>query len=80
MQILTAPHAILVDAVSFIASAMAINSITKVETPITQGRKYRNVYREALEGVRVVIDDRQLFVFALVNGLAAFSYAIFSTL
>jgi hypothetical protein len=38
VQILTAPHAILVDAVSFIASAVAINSIGRVEKPITQGR------------------------------------------
>ena len=80
VQILTAPHAILVDAVSFIASALAINSIRRVERPITQGRNRRNFYREALEGVRVVINDRRLSVLALVNGLAAFSYAIFSTL
>src|SRR5215469_11820600 len=41
VQILTAPHAILVDAVSFIASALAINSIRRVERPITQGRNRR---------------------------------------
>ena len=80
VQILTAPYAIMVDALSFIASAAAINSIKKPEIEIAPRRHRSSFYREALEGVNVITGDRRLFALTAVNGLAALCYATFSTL
>jgi hypothetical protein len=80
VQILTAPYAILVDALSFIASAVAIRSIERPEMSVAPRSRRRSFYHEALEGVRVVAADPRLFVLAAANGLAAFCYATFSTL
>jgi MFS family permease len=80
VQILTAPYAIAVDALSFIASAVAINSIEKPEIEIAPRRRRSSFYREALEGVKVITGDRRLFALTAVNGLAALCYATFSTL
>jgi hypothetical protein len=80
VQILTAPYAILVDALSFIASAFAISSIEKPEASVAPRNRRRSFYREALEGVSVVRADARLFALTAANGLAALSYATFSTL
>jgi hypothetical protein len=80
VQILTAPYAILVDALSFIASASAIRSIRQPETTVVPGAHPRSFYREALEGVSAVTADRRLFALAAANGVAAFCYASFPTL
>jgi MFS family permease len=80
VQILTAPYAILVDALSFVASALAIRSIEKPEVEVAPRRRRASFYREAADGVNVVIADRRLYALTVINGLAALCYATFSTL
>ena len=80
VQILTAPYAIFVDALSFVASAIAIGSIEKPEVEIAPRRRCRSFYHEAREGVGVVLNDKRLFALTTINGLAALCYATFSTL
>ena len=80
VQRLTAPYAILIDALSFVASALAISSIRKPEAVVATGSKRRYFYREALAGARMVAVNRRLSVLVRAEALAAFSYATFSTL
>jgi MFS family permease len=80
VQILTAPYAILIDALSFVASALAIRTIAKPEIKITPRDNCRNFYHQALEGARVVAADQRLLALVRTNALAAFSYASLSTL
>ena len=80
VQILTAPYAILVDALSFIASALAVGLIAKQESTIVPQRNRGSFYHEVLEGVGVITADRRLSALAAANGLAALSFASFSTL
>jgi MFS family permease len=80
VQLLTAPYAIAVDAISFLASAVAIRSIEKPEADVAPRKKRAGFYHEALEGVGVVRADRRIFALTAANGLAALCYSIFSTL
>jgi hypothetical protein len=80
VQILTAPYAIAVDALSFIASAVAIRSIEKPEADVAPRKKRRGFYHEALEGANHVRADGRIFALTAANGLAALCYSIFSTL
>ncbi len=80
VQLLTAPYAIAVDAVSFIPSAIAIRSIEKSEASVGGRRNREGFYREALAGAKLVGADRRLYALTAANGLAALCYATFSTL
>jgi MFS family permease len=80
VQILTAPYAIAVDAISFIASAIAIRSIEKPEANVAPRKQRRGFYHEAREGANHVRADRRIFALTAANGLAALCYSIFSTL
>jgi MFS family permease len=80
VQLLTAPYAIAVDALSFVASAIAIRSIEKPETTVAARKKSKGFYRAALEGANLVHADRRLFALTATNGLAALCYSTFSTL
>ena len=80
VQILTAPYAILVDALSFIASAVAIRSIEKPELEIAPGRRQRSFFHEAREGIGVMVADRRLYALTAINGIAGLGFATFSTL
>jgi Na+/melibiose symporter-like transporter len=68
---LTAPFAILLDAISFLASAVAIALIRKPE-PLPAPRT-RNAAREIADGARLLFSDRRLRAFgvnAIVGGFA----------
>ncbi len=80
VQLLTAPYAIAVDALSFIASAIAIRSIEKPEASVAERKNRESFYREALDGANVVRADRRLYALTAANTLAALCYSTFSTL
>jgi Transmembrane secretion effector len=80
VEFLTAPYAIAVDALSFIASAIAIRSIEKPEASVGERRNRQGFYRAALAGANVVRADPRLLALTATNGLAALSYSTFSTL
>jgi MFS family permease len=72
VQTLTAPIAILFDALSFLVSVVSVALVRKPEpAPVpTQGRQ--NIGREAVEGLRVVLDNPVLRAFAGRSGTASF--------
>lgn len=78
VQALSGPGAVLIDAVSFLASAVAILRIRTPEPPARPVEEREQVLREALEGLRVVARNGILRTFAIVNGLHGFHNGIFS--
>jgi MFS family permease len=67
IQWLTAPYAILVDAVSFLWSATWVGAI-RTRPPKPDRRPDRNLLREIGEGLRFVIGDRLLRSIAMCTG------------
>ena len=59
IQILTAPFAILIDAASFLVSAVFVRQIRAAEIPIER-EKRRSIWTEIGEGLRFVYGDRVL--------------------
>jgi MFS family permease len=64
VQLLTAPFAIAIDAVSFIASALLLGSIRRREAPPPPPEEREPVLDEIREGLRLVIHDPVLRGFA----------------
>ena len=56
VQLITAPFAILFDALSFVASAVAVAAVRVRETPPTLAER-RPIWTEIVEGIRVVITN-----------------------
>ncbi len=56
VQLVTAPFAILVDAVSFVASAIAVAAVRVHETPPARAAR-RRIWTEIGEGIRVVVSN-----------------------
>jgi MFS family permease len=69
IQALTAPYAIVVDAVSFLWSAAWVAAI-KVRPPKPERKPDRHLGREILEGLRFVIGNRMLRSIAMCTGSA----------
>jgi MFS family permease len=69
IQVLTAPYAVLVDAVSFLWSAAWVTAI-KVRPPKPARKPDRHLGREIAEGLRFVIGNRMLRSIAMCTGSA----------
>ena len=64
VQLLTAPIAILIDAITFVVSAVLLGSIRREEGPPPAKEDREPVLREIREGLRLVIHDPLLRAFA----------------
>lgn len=65
VQLVTAPVAIVVDALSFLASAALLGLIRAAERPLTTTGQRRNVWQEIGEGLRTVTRNRVLLSMAV---------------
>jgi MFS family permease len=72
VQLITAPMAIGVDAVSFIASALSLAWIRAPEPEPRQVEQSRSILREVGEGLRLVFSNPTLRAFALTSASANF--------
>lgn len=72
VQILTAPIAILFDAVSFLASVTSLLLIRKPEAPPTPAINYQPILKEAEEGLLAVIHQPVLFALAATAATSSF--------
>jgi MFS family permease len=79
VQLLTAPIAILVDAVSFLASALLIRNIRAPETAPAPRDKPAGVFGEIREGLSFVLRDPILRVLAASATVMNFGLGVFST-
>jgi MFS family permease len=80
VQLLTAPFAILIDAISFLASAVAIAAIGTTEDAMPPRSHRIGMIREIGEGARAFRSDPRLMALAAASALGAISYNLFSTL
>jgi MFS family permease len=69
IQALTAPYAVLVDAVSFLWSASWVGAI-KVRPPKPERKPDRHLGREIKEGLRFVLGNRLLRAIAMCTGIS----------
>ena len=77
VQMLTAPVALLVDALSFVASALAVQSIRAPEPEPEDSSSGRVIVREALQGLALIWRSRVLLPIAGVVGAFAIFNAMF---
>src|SRR5262249_10572628 len=80
VQWLTAPIAILIDAVSFIASAVAIATIRTSEPAIVVSAGERQLAREIAEGARKIWSDGRLRALGVVGVLGGFFGSLWGTI
>ena len=80
VQLVTAPFAILIDAISFLASAVAIAAIGKTENATPPRAHRAGMIREIAQGARAFRSDPRLMALAAASALGAISYNLFSTL
>ena len=78
VQILSGPGALLIDAVSFIASAGFVAAIRSPEPPRAR-EEHRSFWREAHDGLRLVVGDPLLRSFAVVTAMREFSSRLIGT-
>ena len=79
VQILTAPITILIDAISFLVSALSIALIQEPEPAVEIRRARAGVRREIVEGGRAVMRDPILRALAIAAAISSFSSALFGT-
>jgi MFS family permease len=79
INILTAPIAIAVDAVSFVASALLLGTIRKPEPPTKPVEHREPVLHEIREGLRIVIHTPVLRALALSHGGTHILWGVFGT-
>jgi MFS family permease len=72
VQVLTAPFAIIIDALSFLGSALCVGAIRKPEAPSAPLEERQNVWREIVEGMGLV--TRQPVLRALMGGMCTFEF------
>lgn len=77
IQLLTAPVAIAIDAVSFVVSAVLIRSIRVVEPPASPTDGETRVMREIREGLRLTLRDPVLRPLALADAAVAGFWGVF---
>ncbi len=77
VQLLTAPVALLVDALSFVASALALQAIRAKEPEPEDSSSGRDVVREALQGLALIWRSRVLLPIAGVVSAVAIFNAMF---
>jgi Major Facilitator Superfamily len=80
VQWLTAPFAILIDAVSFLASALAIKLIRKPEPAPAPRARGAGVACEIAEGARLIFSDGRLRAFGMISIVGGFANSLVSTL
>lgn len=80
VQWLTAPFAILIDAISFLASALAIALIRTPEPAPAPRARDTSVSREIADGARLIFSDRRLRAFGVNAIVGGFSNSLVSTL
>ncbi len=76
VQALTAPFAILIDAVSFIGSALFVGMIRKDETPPARDQR-TGMLREAAEGIRTIANNSILRATTIAESIAHFAFGMF---
>ena len=72
VQLLTAPYAIVVDAVSFMVSAVSVTAIRTVETPVERPAAGPSLRREIGEGLRFVM--RHPILRMMAGSVATFNF------
>ncbi|MDO8614366.1 MAG: MFS transporter [Dehalococcoidia bacterium] len=77
VQLLTAPVAVLVDAVSFLFSALFVGAIRRPERPPVPEAEREGVRREIAAGVRTIAHDPVLRAVAASDMIAHFSFRMF---
>jgi MFS family permease len=80
VQWLSAPRALIVDAVSFLVSAAAIGAIRKPEPPPAPAAGRAGLVREIREGFRALAGDPRLLAIATSEVAAGFAMRLFGTL
>jgi predicted MFS family arabinose efflux permease len=80
IQLLTAPIAMLFDALSFIASIVSLAFIRKPEPPPAARHAQQPLAREMIDGVRFVFGDARLRAMALSGGMRSFFGSFFGVL
>ena len=79
VQWLTAPFAILIDAISFLPSAVAIAAIRTPE-PTSTARRERALSREIAEGLKLIWSDDRLRAIAVVETIGGLFFSLWNTL
>lgn len=79
IQVLTAPIAIAIDAVTFVVSALLLGTIRKKEAPPTPHADREPVLREIRDGLRIVARSPLLRALALTHGGTHILWGIFGT-
>jgi Na+/melibiose symporter-like transporter len=77
---LTAPFAILIDAISFLASALAIALIRKPEPAPAPRARDATVARDIADGARLIFTDRRLRAFGINVIVGGFANSLVGTL
>jgi predicted MFS family arabinose efflux permease len=72
VQLLSAPFAIIIDALSFLSSALCVGAIHKPEAPPAPSTERQNVWREIAAGMGLVA--RQPVLRALAGGMCTFEF------
>ncbi|MFC4170720.1 MFS transporter [Microvirga sp. GCM10011540] len=80
IQLLTAPFAILVDALSYLWSAALLGSIKRPEAPLATGETAPDIWRETAEGMRFVFAHPTLRPLTLCLATLAFFLSFFAPL
>lgn len=77
VQLLNGPMAILIDAVSFLASAVAVIYIRKKEPTPRPAEEREGVRKEIVEGTRAILHHPILRATATAHAIAGFSFRMF---
>ena len=80
VQWLTAPFAILIDAISFLASALAIALIRKPEPAPVPRSRHRTMARDIVAGARLIFSDGRLRAFGVIAIVGGFANSLVSTM
>ncbi|WP_230530504.1 MFS transporter [Microvirga roseola] len=80
IQLLTAPFAILIDALSYLWSAALLGSIRRKEIPVATGEHAPDLWRETKEGLRFVFGHPILRPLTLCSATLAFFFGFFAPL
>ncbi|HEY1484967.1 MAG TPA: MFS transporter, partial [Micromonosporaceae bacterium] len=72
VAVLTAPYAVVADAISFLISAGFVATVRKTEPPTAPATERRGLHREIGEGIRVVWTDRLIRTLALYSAATSF--------
>jgi len=79
VQLLKAPGAVAIDAVSFVASAVFVWRIKAPEAEIERDTESENFWHEALEGARVVARDGVLRSLAIAESIQSMAERVLTT-